>query len=96
VNVLRERLRQSWKIGGLEAWLIDLLEETNLDVLQLVVDSVSDLGPLKRSSEAVGDGNRKVFEAFENYRAASLAQDPKERAELRPACISSERAVSGD
>ena len=127
VNVLRERLRQSWKIGAFEAWLIDLLEEINLDVLQLVVDSVSDLGPLKRCSEAVGDGNRKVFEeiglqfarwltqfpnihsvtgsemeafsskltagpppqgqdllrqAFDNYRAASLAQDPKERAEL--------------
>ena len=127
VNVLREPLRQSWKIGAFEAWLIDVLEEINLDVLQLVVDSVSDLGPLKRCSEAVGDGNRKVFEeiglqfarwltqfpnihsvtgsemeafsskltagpppqgqdllrqAFDNYRAASLAQDPKERAEL--------------
>jgi hypothetical protein len=126
-NVLRERLRQSWKIGGFEAWLINLLLEVNLDVLQLVVDSVSEEGPLKRSSEAVGDGNRKVFEeiglqfarwltqfpniqsitgaemeafsskltdgrppqgqdllrqAFDNYRAASLAQDPKERAEL--------------
>ena len=127
VNVLRERLRQSWKIRGFEAWLINLLVEANLDVLQTVVDSISDLGPLKSSSEAVGKGNRKVFEeiglqfarwltqfpnihsitdsemeafsakltagappqgqdllrqAFDNYRAASIAEDPKERAEL--------------
>src|SRR6266700_92282 len=61
-DVLRDRLRASWKIRGVDATLIGLLEEDGLDLLQTVVNSVSDLGPLKRSADAVGHGNRKVFE----------------------------------
>ncbi len=61
-GVLRDRLRSSWKISGLDSRLIALLEDGKLDLLQLVIDSVSELGPLKRSGDAVGRGNRKVFE----------------------------------
>ncbi len=61
-EVLRERLQNSWKISGVDTKLIELLEQGNLDLLQVVVDSVSDLAPLTRTSDAVGRGNRKVFE----------------------------------
>jgi hypothetical protein len=60
-DTLRDRLNASWKISGVDRILIELLEEGGLDLLQLVVDSVANLGPLKRSADAVGDGNRKVF-----------------------------------
>jgi len=60
-NALRERLHASWKIRGVDAILIGVLEESGLDLLQAVVDAVSALGPLRRSGDAVGRGNRKVF-----------------------------------
>src|SRR5262245_26807113 len=47
-NTLRERLHSSWKIRGVDAILIGLLEEDGLDLLQEVVDAVSGLGPLRR------------------------------------------------
>lgn len=61
-DLLREQLQSAWKVTGLEAKLIELLEEGNLDLLQLVVNAIADLGPIKRSGDAVGHGNRKVFE----------------------------------
>ncbi len=61
-DVLRDRLRNSLKIRGIIGKLIGILEEGGLDLFQLVVDSVSNLGPLKRSAKAVARGNRKVFE----------------------------------
>ncbi len=60
-DVLRERLHASWKIRGVDAILIGVIEEGGLDLLQTVVDAVSGLGPLRRSGDAVGRGNRKVF-----------------------------------
>ncbi len=76
-DVLRDRLRASWKIRGVDATLIGLLEEDGLDLLQTVVNSVSDLGPLKRSADAVGHGNRKVFEeiGFQFARWLTLFSD---------------------
>jgi hypothetical protein len=62
IDLLRERLQSSWKITGIDAKLIELLVEGDLDLLQLVVNAIADLGPLKRSGDAVGRGNRKVFE----------------------------------
>jgi hypothetical protein len=126
-DLLRERLQSAWNVTGVEAKLIELLEEGNLDLLQVVVDAIASLGPIKRSGDAVGNGNRKVFEeigllfarwltrfpdiaairepdmdsfcqglkpgpppegqdvlkqAFRNYRAAALAMDSREKAEL--------------
>jgi hypothetical protein len=60
-DLLRERLQKSWKIIGLDAKLLKMLEQDNIDLLQVVIDSVSELGPLKRPSEFVGEGNNKVF-----------------------------------
>jgi hypothetical protein len=34
-DVLRQRLQNSWKISGVDAKLIELLEQGNLDLLQL-------------------------------------------------------------
>lgn len=126
-DLLRQRLQKSWKIIGLDTRLLKLLEQDNIDLLQVVIDSVSELGPLKRPSEFVGKGNNKVFaeiavqfarwlalfpniasitdaemesfcqglkagpapdgqdslkQAFRNYRAAALATDPSEKAQL--------------
>jgi hypothetical protein len=75
-DVLRQRLQSSWKISGMDAKLIELLEQGNLDLLQLVIDSVSDLGPLKRPSDAVERGNRKVFEEIGLQFARWLALFP--------------------
>ena len=60
-DLLRQRLQKSWKIIGLDTRLLKLLEQDNIDLLQVVIDSVSELGPLKRPSEFVGKGNKKVF-----------------------------------
>ena len=60
-DLLRQRLQKSWKIIGLDTKLLKLLEQDNIDLLQVVIDSVSELGPLKRPSEFVGKGNNKVF-----------------------------------
>ena len=60
-DLLRQRLQKSWKIIGLDTRLLKLLEQDNIDLLQVVIDSVSELGPLKRPSEFVGKGNNKVF-----------------------------------
>jgi hypothetical protein len=61
-QLLRERLQSSWSITLIDAKLIELLVEGDLDLLQLVVNAVANLGPLKRSGDAVGCGNRKIFE----------------------------------
>jgi len=63
-DLLRERLQSSWKITGIDAKLIELLVEGDLDLLQLVVNAIADLGPLKRSGDAVGRGNRKGSRSF--------------------------------
>ena len=62
VDVLRERIRGALHLRGFAETLLEWVEEGALDLLQIVVDAVDELGPLKRSSEAVGRGNRKVFE----------------------------------
>jgi hypothetical protein len=60
VDVLRERMRRALHLRGFAETLLEWVEEGALDLLQVVVDAVDELGPLKRSSEAVGRGNRKV------------------------------------
>jgi hypothetical protein len=126
-HLLRQRLQSSWKVTGIDLKLIELLVEVKLDLLQLVVNSIANLGPIKRSGDAVARGNRKVFaeigllfarwlrlfpdlrlvtdsemdrfnqdlkpgpppdgqdvlmQAFNNYRAAAMSIDPKEKSEL--------------
>ncbi len=62
VDVLRDRMRSALHLRGFAETLLEWVEEGALDLLQVVVNAVDELGPLKRSSEAVGRGNRKVFE----------------------------------
>ena len=62
VDVLRERTRRALDLRGLAETLLEWAEDGALDLIQILVDAVDELGPLKRSSEAVGRGNRKVFE----------------------------------
>src|SRR5580700_4931065 len=62
VDVLRERMRRALHLRGFAETMLEWVEEGALDLLQVVVNAVDELGPLKRSSEAVGRGNRKVFE----------------------------------
>jgi hypothetical protein len=54
-------LQRSWKITRIDARLIEVLVERDLDLLQLVINAVAHLGPLKRSGDAVAYGNHKVF-----------------------------------
>jgi hypothetical protein len=54
-------LQRSWKISGIDVKLIELLVERDLDLLQLVINAIANLGPLKRTGDAVARGNRKVF-----------------------------------
>ncbi|HEU5022226.1 MAG TPA: hypothetical protein VFT60_10050 [Bryobacteraceae bacterium] len=61
VNVLRDRIHCALQASGVAESLLKPAEECGLDVLQMVVDAIDELGPLKRSSEAVGEGNRQVF-----------------------------------
>lgn len=126
-DLLRQRLQESWRVIGLDLKLLQALTEGNIDLLQLVIDSVGELGPLRRSSEFVGNGNCKVFaeiaalfarwlerfpdiaaisdaqmadfyqgikpgpppegqdmlkQAFQHYRAAARASDPRDKAQL--------------
>ena len=62
VDVLRDRMRRALHLRGLAETMLEWAEDGALDLLQVMVDAVDELGPLKRSSEAVGRGNRKVFE----------------------------------
>jgi hypothetical protein len=62
VSVLRDRIQTAVQLRVPAKALFKRLEQGGLDVLQLIVDAIGELGPLKRSSEAVGRGNRKVFE----------------------------------
>jgi hypothetical protein len=61
-DVVRDRMRRALHLRGLAETLLEWVEDGALDLLQVVVDAVDELGPLKRSSEAVGRGNRKVFQ----------------------------------
>jgi hypothetical protein len=60
-HLLRQRLQSSWKVTGIDLKLIELLVEAKLDLLQLVVNAIANLGPIKRTGDAVARGNRKVF-----------------------------------
>jgi hypothetical protein len=73
-DLLRQRLQKSWRVFGLDLKLLELLEQANIDLLQLVIDSVSQLGPLRRSSEFVGKGNYKVFAEIAAFFARWLAR----------------------
>lgn len=75
-DLLRQRLQKSWKVIGLDLKLLQLLEESNVDLLQVVIDSVSELGPLRRSSDFVGKGNNKVFAEIAPFFAQWLARFP--------------------
>jgi hypothetical protein len=61
-HLLRQRLQSSWKVTGIDLKLINLLVEAKLDLLQLVVNAIASLGPIRRTSDAVARGNCKVFE----------------------------------
>jgi len=61
VNVLRDRIHCALRLSGVAEGLLQCPEEGGFDVLQIVVDAIDELGPLKRSSGAVGEGNQKVF-----------------------------------
>ncbi|HVV44290.1 MAG TPA: hypothetical protein VHC72_03770 [Bryobacteraceae bacterium] len=61
VNVLRDRIHCALRLNGIAEGLLEPLEKCGLDVLQIAVDAIDELGPLRRSSAAVGEGNRKVF-----------------------------------
>ncbi|HEY4085360.1 MAG TPA: hypothetical protein VGM43_05450 [Bryobacteraceae bacterium] len=61
VNVLRDRIQCALQLSGMAKGVFEHLEEGGLNVLQIVVDAIDELGPLKRSSEVVGEGNQKVF-----------------------------------
>jgi hypothetical protein len=62
VNVLRDRIHCALRLHGIAEGLLEPLEECGLDILQIAVDAIDELGPLRRSSGAVSRGNRKVFE----------------------------------
>ncbi|HEU5020309.1 MAG TPA: hypothetical protein VFT60_00415 [Bryobacteraceae bacterium] len=62
VNVLRDRIHGVLRLRGFAEALLERVEEDGLSILQIVMNTIEDLGPLRRSSEAVGRGNRKVFE----------------------------------
>jgi hypothetical protein len=47
---------------GPAAKILAAIERSQVDLVDLVVQAVADLGPLRRSSESVANGNRKVFE----------------------------------
>jgi hypothetical protein len=85
-DALRARLGHSWRLRFIEKPLIRLLERDGLDVLQAVIDAVSTAGPLLRSAEAVGRGNRKVFAEIGLLFARWLGQFPD------PASASDEEA----
>jgi hypothetical protein len=61
-HLLRQRLQSSWRVTGIDLKLIELLVEAKLDLLQLVVNAIANLGPIKRTGDAVARGNRKVFQ----------------------------------
>jgi hypothetical protein len=75
-DLLRQRLQKSWKIIGLDLKLLQLLAEDNIDLLQVVIDSVTELGPLRRPSDFVGKGNNKVFAEIAPLFARLLARFP--------------------
>ena len=63
VDVLRGSVCISaLRLKGFAETALEWVEEGALDLVQIVLNAVDELGPLKRSSEAVGRGNRKVFE----------------------------------
>ena len=62
VDVLRDRIHAAVRLPGFAETLLDWADEGALNVLQIIVDAIDAIGPLRRSSEAVGRGNRKVFE----------------------------------
>lgn len=61
VNVLRDRIQCALRLSGMAEGLFEQVEDSGLNVLQIAVDAIDELGPLKRSSAVVGDGNQKVF-----------------------------------
>ena len=61
-EALRLRLRASEAFQGLAAKILAAIERTQVDLADLVVQAVADLGPMRRTGEAVANGNRKVFE----------------------------------
>ena len=60
-HLLRQRLQSSWRVTGIDLKLIGMLVEAKLDLMQLVVNSIANLGPIRRTGDAVARGNRKVF-----------------------------------
>ncbi len=61
VNVLRDRIQCALRLSGVPGRLLGCVEDGGLNLLQIAVDAVDELGPLKRSSGVVGEGNQKVF-----------------------------------
>jgi hypothetical protein len=61
-ETLRLRLRASEVFHGPAAKILAAIEKSQVDLVDLVVQAVADLGPLRRSGESVANGNRKVFE----------------------------------
>ncbi len=61
-EALRMRLRASEVFRGLAAKILAAIERSQVDLVDLVVKAIADLGPLRRSGESVANGNRKVFE----------------------------------
>lgn len=61
LEALRNRLRTSVELSAAIARIHTLLPHRRLDLVQLVTARIGELGPLRRASEAVGAGNRKVF-----------------------------------
>jgi hypothetical protein len=60
-HLLRQRLQSSWRVTGIDLKLIGMLVEAKLDLMQLVVNAIANLGPIRRTGDAVARGNRKVF-----------------------------------
>jgi hypothetical protein len=61
LEALRNRLRASAEVSGAIARIQTLLPHRRIDLVQLVTSRIGEIGPLRRASEAVGAGNRKVF-----------------------------------
>ncbi len=84
-HLLRQRLQSSWKVTGIDLKLINLLVEAKLDLLQLVVNAIASLGPIRRTSDAVARGNCKVFEEIGLLFARWLTLFPDVRLVTDPA-----------
>ena len=62
VGLLRERLLASEVLGGLLGRVHARIVDAEIDHVEAVIASVSELGPLQRSGDAVARGNQKVYE----------------------------------